>query len=398
MAGAKPERASSGAQGTLFDYSVLDVETRIVVQQRTGEIKSLVKRVARDIVEIGGKLAEVKDRLGRNDRFTAWLEAELKWAERTAYNFITVWQKFKDADFALENIATSAIYLLAAPSTPDVAVDAVRKIAQEGGEITHSIAKAIVAEAKESEKAATPMLFPTLARTDEAEPDHIEVRISQQQLEAMDAVNACEKIVQGEPVRLYEYEGASYLVTGSTSFAEQGVFWVMAWPVVPEGEAKGIAAPEQREKDTQIYIGMRVNAGTKKRPDWWVVKGPAHEFTIDEKTKPQAAPAKVDPRAKEILETWQRSTVRLSLQYLPAGRSGHKVVVTMQANSLPATSVTKLLREDEVNMLGPLLELLEEFKRDLPAKLVEQKQLAARKSSPPARPQPAGKRNHRTRR
>lgn len=244
-----------------------------------------------------------------------------------------------------------------------------------------------MAESKENEKAATPMLFPVLACTDEAEPDHIEIRIPQQQLEAMDAVNACEKIVQGEPVRLYE--------------AEEGVFWVMAWPVVPEREAEAIAAPEQREKDTQIYIGMRVNAGTKKRPDWWVVKGPAHEFTLEETTKPRPAPArpaKVDPRAKEILDTWQRSTIRLSLQYLPAGRTGHKVVVTMQANSLPAISVTKLLREDEVTMLGPMLELLEEFKRELPTKLAEQKQAAARKSAHPARPQPAGKRNHRTRR
>lgn len=46
-----------------FDYSGLDAEARIVVQQRTGEIKSLMRRTASDIVEVGQKLIEVKERL-----------------------------------------------------------------------------------------------------------------------------------------------------------------------------------------------------------------------------------------------------------------------------------------------------------------------------------------------
>ena len=47
-----------------FDYGALDSETRIVVQQRTGEIRSLVRRSAQDIIDIGLKLGEVKQRLG----------------------------------------------------------------------------------------------------------------------------------------------------------------------------------------------------------------------------------------------------------------------------------------------------------------------------------------------
>jgi hypothetical protein len=135
-------------QRALFDYGALDQETQVLVRLRAGEIKSLAKRVAADIVEIGGKLAEVKDRVGGNGKFNDWLSAELGWSERTAYNFISVWQRFGAANFALENVATSALYLLAAPSTPAEAVEAARQIAESGEEVTHGVAKEIVRQAK----------------------------------------------------------------------------------------------------------------------------------------------------------------------------------------------------------------------------------------------------------
>src|SRR5262245_59360121 len=146
-------------QRALFDYGALDQETQVLVRLRASEIKGLAKRVAGDIVEIGGKLAEVKDRLGGNGRFNDWLSAELGWSERTAYNFIAVWQKFGAADFRLENIATSALYLLAAPSTPAEAVESAKRIADEGQEVTHAVAKAVIAEAKQARKAKSPELF-----------------------------------------------------------------------------------------------------------------------------------------------------------------------------------------------------------------------------------------------
>jgi hypothetical protein len=136
-------------QRALFDYGALDQETQVLVRLRAGEIKSLAKRVASDIVEIGGKLAEVKDRVGGNGKFSDWLSAELGWSDRTAHNFIAVWQKFNAANFALENVATSALYLLAAPSTPAEAVEAARQIADSGEKVTHGVAKEIVRQAKE---------------------------------------------------------------------------------------------------------------------------------------------------------------------------------------------------------------------------------------------------------
>lgn len=57
---------SEPTQLTLFDYDSLDTETRVIVQQRTSEIKKLVRQTAEGIIEIGEKLAEVRDRLAHN--------------------------------------------------------------------------------------------------------------------------------------------------------------------------------------------------------------------------------------------------------------------------------------------------------------------------------------------
>ena len=59
-------------------YASLDVEARIVVQQRTSEIKTLMRRTAQDIFDIGQKLIEVKAQLDHG-LFGVWLQAEFGW-------------------------------------------------------------------------------------------------------------------------------------------------------------------------------------------------------------------------------------------------------------------------------------------------------------------------------
>jgi hypothetical protein len=143
-------------QLVLFDYGTLDSETRIVVQQRTGEIKDLVRTTAENIMQIGEKLLEVQVKLG-SGQFDAWLESEFSWSRRTAYNFISVHKQFQGrANFAQMEIATSALYLLAAPSTPAGAVDEALERADKGERISHGMAKEIVAEHKAEEQARTP--------------------------------------------------------------------------------------------------------------------------------------------------------------------------------------------------------------------------------------------------
>ncbi|WP_238845887.1 DUF3102 domain-containing protein [Nostoc edaphicum] len=103
---------------TRFDYELLTPEQRTLVEQCTTEIREQLRQTAQDIWEIGQRLAEVRSKL-KHGQFDTWLKAEFGWSRRTAYNFINVYETFDNrANLAQIDIATSALYLLAAPSTP----------------------------------------------------------------------------------------------------------------------------------------------------------------------------------------------------------------------------------------------------------------------------------------
>lgn len=127
---------------TTFDYGQLDAETRIVVQQRTSEIRTLMRRTAQDIIEIGQKLIDVKAQLGHG-RFGGWLRAEFKWSDQTALNFMNVARSFPEIPNGLE-FAPRALYLLAAPSTPAEAREEALQRAANGETVTHSLSQQIV--------------------------------------------------------------------------------------------------------------------------------------------------------------------------------------------------------------------------------------------------------------
>lgn len=141
-------------QATLFDYGALDSETRIVVQQRTSEIKGLMRRAASDIIDIGQKLIEVKERLERTagyGHFGRWIKAEFGWSHDTAGRFMNVAQRFGDFPQIAESAAPSALYLLAAPSTPEGARQEALERGAAGEAITYSAARDIVSRYEDDE-------------------------------------------------------------------------------------------------------------------------------------------------------------------------------------------------------------------------------------------------------
>ena len=96
-----------------------------------------MRRTARDIWEVGKKLTEVRSHL-EHGQFEGWLRAEFGWSRRTAYNFINVYEAFSDSkNFAQLDIATSALYKLAAPSTPQSIRQEFLNKAEQGKKITH---------------------------------------------------------------------------------------------------------------------------------------------------------------------------------------------------------------------------------------------------------------------
>ncbi|MHC4397147.1 MAG: DNA N-6-adenine-methyltransferase [Planctomycetota bacterium] len=132
----------------LFEYDQLEQNDRHFIQGRTLEIKSLVKRSARDIVEIGLKLIEVKERLPHG-MWGEWLDREFGWTQMTAFRFMNVAIKFNNL-LNLENFGQSALYLLASPSTPEEAIGEAIDRATQGETITHKTAKEIVKNHKEN--------------------------------------------------------------------------------------------------------------------------------------------------------------------------------------------------------------------------------------------------------
>lgn len=137
----------SDQESTDFSYDTFDNETGFVVRQLTSEIKNLIQRSAQDIVDIGQKLIEVKEKLGHG-KFALWLKAEFDWSESTARKFMQVARQFKSAKFADLKIATSALYLLACNNNPPAARQEALKRAKKGEIIDYSRAKSIVAQHK----------------------------------------------------------------------------------------------------------------------------------------------------------------------------------------------------------------------------------------------------------
>lgn len=133
----KQRNLSNPAITTQFDYQVLPEAARAIVQQRTGEIRERLQRSAQDIWEIGQRLADVRAAL-KHGQFDAWLKAEFGWSRRTAYNFINVYETFQErANLAQIDIATSALYLLAAPSTPPDLREQYLQQAKSGKKVTY---------------------------------------------------------------------------------------------------------------------------------------------------------------------------------------------------------------------------------------------------------------------
>lgn len=132
-----------------FNYEALESQQRIDVKQAVQAIREKLRRAAQDIWEIGRMLSEVQSTLQRG-QFDDWLKTEFDWSRRTAYKFISVYKRF-DRSINLEeiDIATSALYLLAAESTPEEIREEFIQKAQDGKKITHQEVFQVVQELKQ---------------------------------------------------------------------------------------------------------------------------------------------------------------------------------------------------------------------------------------------------------
>src|SRR5262245_31894605 len=106
-----------------FDYYSVEggFEKQERLRAHARAIHQLVARTARNIIEIGSRLQQVHELIGK-ELFSMWLEAELQLSAGQAYAFMRVAEKFGELE-AAGNIQPSALVLLSRGTIPEAAVD-----------------------------------------------------------------------------------------------------------------------------------------------------------------------------------------------------------------------------------------------------------------------------------
>ena len=141
-----PTVKSSGATSILPPQAQADQ----VLTEHADSIRKLGSRVIADAIEIGRRLSECKQIVGHGN-WLPWLKREFRWSERTARNFISVYEfvRRKSANLADLAIDISSVYLLAAPSAPEHAREAVLSRLESGEALSLAEVKRIVSNARE---------------------------------------------------------------------------------------------------------------------------------------------------------------------------------------------------------------------------------------------------------
>jgi hypothetical protein len=90
--------------------------------EHAAAIRQLGKRVVTDVIEIGERLTACRELCGYG-HWLPWLDREFRWSEQTALNFMRVAELHKSKTVLDLDLPVRALYLLAAPSTPETARD-----------------------------------------------------------------------------------------------------------------------------------------------------------------------------------------------------------------------------------------------------------------------------------
>jgi hypothetical protein len=124
-----------------FDYSVIDEKDRDFLRGKEQAIKG---RTAQTIIENGRDLHEAKDRVNHG-HFIDWVEGCFPWSCSSANKMMNAFYSFKSVKITdLENIQSSVLYLLAAPSTPESARTEAVEQAENGNKLTVKEARQLV--------------------------------------------------------------------------------------------------------------------------------------------------------------------------------------------------------------------------------------------------------------
>jgi hypothetical protein len=111
-------------------------------------IRRLGRRAVQDIIEIGSRLIEAK-KIAPHGAWLPWLDHEFGWTERTARRYMSVAELAAKSDNVSDlNVPISALYSLAAPSTPAEAIDEIAERSAAGKRLSISVVRQTIAAAR----------------------------------------------------------------------------------------------------------------------------------------------------------------------------------------------------------------------------------------------------------
>lgn len=138
-----------------FDYESLSEEHREAVRRSALAIKPRLKRAAEDIFVIGRELGFVKKKIGHGS-YTEWLDIEFGLSDRMAQRFMNVADRLGTRETLLVGLSPTTLYQLAAPSTPDEAIEEVQERMETGERISVAYVQTVIKRAKERHKQQAP--------------------------------------------------------------------------------------------------------------------------------------------------------------------------------------------------------------------------------------------------
>jgi hypothetical protein len=111
-----------------------------VLAEHADAIRQLGRQVTANVVEIGQRLAECRALLKEDNNWGSWLKTEFAWDEKTARNFINLfeWSKTDPERVPGSDLPLRSLYALAGTTVPGAAREAVLERVASGETVTHA--------------------------------------------------------------------------------------------------------------------------------------------------------------------------------------------------------------------------------------------------------------------
>lgn len=135
----------------VFDYSTLPVEVAEEARAVADRVRARHQRQIATIIETGRDLISIKDKL-EHGLFLAWLEAEFGMTRMSANRYMQAAEHFGSKCNTVLHLPPTAVYQLAAPSTPEPVREEVIQRLEAGERVPPEEIKALVANAREEVK------------------------------------------------------------------------------------------------------------------------------------------------------------------------------------------------------------------------------------------------------